>query len=116
VLEAAAVKPEPEALPPVTGTRFRLKVQELGAAFRRGRILTSMIDRGAAVVCDLGVIVALGLSLFIVLDAFWMPLGVSTLIYYAGGILLLGNTPGVCLFGPDVGRTESTGITAPQGV
>lgn len=115
--EPAAGKAEPEALPAAAGgTRLRLKLEAMGVSFRRGRLLTTMIDRGAAVVCDLGVIIALGLSLFVVLDTFWMPLGVSTLLYYAGGILLLGNTPGVCLFGPDIASPPSSRVTAPQGV
>ena len=33
-------------------------------------------------------------------DKFWLPLGVAMLAYYLGGILLLGNTPGVCLLAP----------------
>jgi transcriptional regulator with XRE-family HTH domain len=122
VADAAIARTEAEHTAPAPDSRLRLKVGRLGTSFRRGRLLTSMIDRGAAVVCDLGVIVALGLSLFVVLGSFWMPLGVATLLYYAGGILLLGNTPGVCLFGPDVAESRSSqlatrqNVTAPQGV
>jgi hypothetical protein len=36
----------------------------------------------------------------LVLKTLWMPLCVVMVGYYAGGILLLGNTPGVRLFAP----------------
>jgi hypothetical protein len=34
----------------------------------------------------------------VVLGAFWAPLSVAVAAYYFGSILILGNTPGVCLF------------------
>ncbi len=59
-----------------------------------------MRHRWAAVACDGGLVVAIALCVFIACDKFWLPLGVAMLAYYLGGILLLGNTPGVCLFAP----------------
>jgi hypothetical protein len=51
----------------------------------------------AAAACDNGVVTAIALLAFIACDRFWMPLRVTMLAYYLGGILLLGNTPGsVC--------------------
>jgi hypothetical protein len=66
-----------------------------------------MAPRLSAAACDLGVVAAVGVSLFVVLDRFWMPFCVSTLLYYVVGILLLGNTPGVCLFAPASEGEES---------
>jgi hypothetical protein len=43
---------------------------------------------------------AVALTAFIVLDEFWAPLGITMLCYYGVSILVLGNTPGVCLFAP----------------
>ena len=37
---------------------------------------------------------------FIVLGTFWTPFALVTICYYVGGILILGNSPGVCLFAP----------------
>jgi hypothetical protein len=37
---------------------------------------------------------------------FWLPLAVATLGYYMLGILLLGNTPGVCLWAPMSSRVS----------
>ena len=56
-----------------------------------------MRDRFAAVAIDAGVVLAIATSVFIASEAFWVPLAVAMLAYYFGGILLLGNTPGVCL-------------------
>jgi hypothetical protein len=51
-----------------------------------------------AVALDAFVLSVVGLSLFVVLGAFWAPLSVAVAAYYFGSILILGNTPGVCLF------------------
>jgi transcriptional regulator with XRE-family HTH domain len=93
-------------LPTAAGT-LRLTLADAGAPFRGGRFLAPMGRRLGAAACDLGVIAAFGVSLFVVLGRFWMPFCVSTLLYYLGGILLLGNTPGVCLFAPGPPRAES---------
>jgi len=44
----------------------------------------------------------------IVEDEGWQPLSVAALAYYLGGILLLGNSPGVCLLAPAVRRPVKT--------
>jgi transcriptional regulator with XRE-family HTH domain len=84
---------------------LRLTFADTGS-FTAGQILAAAGQRLAAVACDLGVIMAVGLCLFIVMDTFWMPLGVSALLYYVGGILVLGNTPGVSLFAPGAKRIK----------
>jgi hypothetical protein len=53
------------------------------------------------VACDSGIILALALCVFIAFNSFWLPLGLAMIAYYLGGILLLGNTPGVCLLAPN---------------
>jgi transcriptional regulator with XRE-family HTH domain len=87
------------AAPPVA---VKVTIVAPPAAFRRGTFLTAMRTRVAAAACDLGMSCALALLLFLVLGKFWTPLGVSMLCYYAGGIVILGNTPGVCMFAPNV--------------
>ena len=52
-------------------------------------------------------------SVFLVSGKFWLPLGVSMLGYYLGGILLLGNTPGVCLWAPAPGRATPPSTPPP---
>ena len=36
-------------------------------------------------------------GLYLVVGAFWAPLSLAIAAYYFGSILVLGNTPGVCL-------------------
>jgi transcriptional regulator with XRE-family HTH domain len=98
---AAHAEPAPAAktAKPET-TALRLKLADVPTPFLRGRLLSGMRHRWAAVACDGGFVLAIALCAFIACDKFWLPLGVAMLTYYLGGILLLGNTPGVCLFAP----------------
>jgi transcriptional regulator with XRE-family HTH domain len=85
---------------PADGSGLRLKLAEAPTPFVAGRLLGGMRQRWAAVACDGGMIAVIALCVFIVSDKFWLPLGVAMLGYYLGGILILGNTPGVCLLAP----------------
>jgi transcriptional regulator with XRE-family HTH domain len=64
------------------------------------RIPSRASRRLAAAGCDAAMSVALALTAFVLIDEFWAPLGVAMLCYYTGSVLVLGNTPGVCLFAP----------------
>ena len=90
-----------QQLPPIV---IRFTIISTSPAFRRGTFLSDLRKRWAAAACDAGISFLLALCLFAVLGRFWTPLGVSMLCYYVGGIVILGNTPGVCLFAPD--RTD----------
>jgi transcriptional regulator with XRE-family HTH domain len=79
---------------------LRLTLADSRPPFSGGRILARTSCRLAAAACDAGTTVALALTAFVFIDEFWAPLGVAMLCYYVGGILVLGNTPGVCLFAP----------------
>jgi transcriptional regulator with XRE-family HTH domain len=63
-----------------------------------------MRQRLAAVLWDAGALGVLGVALFIALGTFWMPFAIAAVLYYMVGILVLGNTPGVCLLGFVAGR------------
>ena len=89
------------APPPVSAKPVVLTINLPDAAFTRGRFLKDIRKRWAAAACDAAVPCGIALFAFVVLGHFWSPLGVSMLCYYAGGIVLLGNTPGVCLFAPE---------------
>jgi transcriptional regulator with XRE-family HTH domain len=90
---------------------FRVTVDDTtpATAFVGGRILPSARDRWAAVGCDAAVTMTLGLVLYAVLGTLWMPLCLTLVGYYGGGILLLGNTPGVCLSAPGRNTKRPTG-------
>ena len=93
--------------------RFRLRVADTRAAFARGPLLTEARRRWVAVAWDVSAVVAIGVLLFVALEKFWMPFAMVVLGYYAGSIVLLGNTPGVSLFAPD-SRQDSQGPGAPK--
>ncbi len=111
----------PHPAPGVAGassgeTALRLTLADTSGTFARGPFLPAVRTRCAAVACDLGVIAVLGLISFIALGRFWLPIAVSMVVYYVGGILLLGNTPGVCLFAPDrAGSSSGTRSPASSG-
>jgi transcriptional regulator with XRE-family HTH domain len=95
----AAIGAAPRAGPGSTAG-LRLTLAETRQPFSGGQLLRRPGARWRAVTWDGGTLLAVSLTLFVVLDAFWMPLGIAALCYYAGSILVLGNTPGVCLFAP----------------
>jgi transcriptional regulator with XRE-family HTH domain len=89
-------KAEPDPIAASTGLRLTLVQPE--APFSRGCILRAVRSRGSAVAWDVGVVLVVATSLFLLLGQFWRPLGIFVMAYYTSGIFLLGNTPGVCLF------------------
>jgi transcriptional regulator with XRE-family HTH domain len=93
--------PGADAPAPADKAGLRLKLAADPTPFVPGRLLAGMRRRCAAVACDGGVVLAIALCMFVAFDRFWLPLGVTMIGYYLGGILLLGNTPGVCLWAPD---------------
>ena len=80
---------------------LRLKFADTPTSFVHGRLLPGIHTRLAAAACDGGIVIAIALGVFLVCHVFWLPLGVVMLGYYLGGILALGNTPGVCLLAPE---------------
>jgi hypothetical protein len=115
--EFAVLYPDPqETIPPapdappgrftaaahaLTSKPVLLIVNLSGTSFIKGKFLDDIRRRSAAAACDVCVSFLIALCAFMVLGHFWTPLGVSMLCYYAGGIVLLGNTPGVYLFAPE---------------
>jgi transcriptional regulator with XRE-family HTH domain len=97
----------------IPASAFRVTVDDTtpATAFVGGSILTSARDRWAAVGCDAAVTMTLGLVLYAVLGTLWMPLCLTLVGYYGGGILLLGNTPGVCLSAPGRNTNRPSGGT-----
>jgi transcriptional regulator with XRE-family HTH domain len=94
----APAPPAPAATVPVVNRRVRVALPELGAWFSEGCLLRGFRQRCLAAAVDLFMLVVLGLAMYAVLGTLWAPLCVAAAAYYGGGILLLGNTPGVCFF------------------
>jgi hypothetical protein len=86
---------------------LRLTFADPGATFTGGHVLETMRRRWAAAAWDVGVLTAIGLTLFKALHQFWMPFAIAIVGYYAASIVILGNTPGVCLFVPVSARDDA---------
>ena len=88
------LEPTPAASHPL----LRLTLAEGGPFFTGGPVIRAIPTRLRAVAFDAFAVSVIALSLFIAFGAFWAPLGAAVAAYYFGSILILGNTPGVCLF------------------
>jgi transcriptional regulator with XRE-family HTH domain len=98
-----AAKPDAPAKPASPHRRpatLRLTLADSWSPFARGAILSAIAKRSAAVAVDASITALVAVALFLTLGYFWIPLTIFMACYYWGGILLLGNTPGVCLQGP----------------
>lgn len=109
-LEFAARHPEPQdtlspAAPEPTDRRARLRVTlaDRVAWFAGGPVLERVPARIAAVTFDLVIVGVAAIFSFVALGQFWVPLSIAAVSYFCGGVLVLGNTPGVCLFAPTPG-------------
>ena len=88
---AAAAPAKPRAVTPAAAPDPSVPARRL-----------SLGDRAMAVAWDAGIVITLGLLLDAVLGTLWMPLAVSMAIYFAGGILFFGSTPGASLQTPSL--------------
>ena len=104
VAAAAAAAKTPKFPATATPAVLRLTLAAPSSPFSAGRLLHTMRDRCAAVACDAGVVTAIATAVFVASGKFWLPFGVAMLGYYLGSILLLGNTPGVCLWAAPASR------------
>ena len=77
---------------------LRLTLAEGGPFFTSGPVIRAIPTRLRAVAFDAFAVSVIALSLFLVYGTFWAPLGAAVAAYYFASILILGNTPGVCLF------------------
>jgi hypothetical protein len=108
---AAAAASRAQAPAPAPGVAvLRLTLADARSPFSPGQLLLNMRDRFAAVAIDAGVVAAIAVSVFVACGAFWLPLAVVMTTYYVGGILLLGNSPGVCLRAPANRRPGKTSV------
>lgn len=95
---------QPSTRPPGAKASLRLTLADEPHVFSAGPLLRGARPRLAAAAWDAGATLALGGFAYLLLGMFWAPFGLAMLCYYVGGILTLGNTPGVCLFAPSSGQ------------
>lgn len=79
---------------------LRLTLAESWTPFVGGALLSAIARRSAAVAVDASITALVATALYFALGSFWIPLTIFMACYYWGGILVLGNSPGVCLQGP----------------
>jgi transcriptional regulator with XRE-family HTH domain len=108
VVDAAALGLD--ASPAAQEPPLRLTLAESWHPFANGLQLVGARQRCAAAAWDLGVLLAFATALFLVFGQFWVPLGLFSLVYYIGGIVMLGNSPGVCLFGAPREPSQATPV------
>jgi transcriptional regulator with XRE-family HTH domain len=89
---------------------LRLTLADSGPAFRGGELLREAGRRLVAIAADAAVLGAIGAALYTVVGAFWAPLTIAIVGYYFGSILVLGNTPGVCLVASRATGDSSSGL------
>lgn len=125
VAPAEAPTGVPSARPGCTSSSeavLRLTLADTGTRFAPGALLAGMRSRCAAVGFDAAATLTVAISMYAVSGLFWLPLGTFTFLYYLGGILILGNTPGVCLCAqtpkrpPDADPTHNLSASAPRNL
>jgi transcriptional regulator with XRE-family HTH domain len=93
--DKARATPLPEA---PAGAPTCMSAPAAGAWFAEGPLVKGVGLRCFAAAVDFFVLAVMGVALFAALGMFWAPLCLATGAYYSVSILVLGNTPGVCLF------------------
>ena len=112
--ESAAGAPQAEA--PLRHSRqpaLRLTLADSWTPFAGGELLSAIARRLGAVAVDASITALVAVGLYLTLGSIWVPLTIFMACYYWGGILLLGNSPGVCLQGPGA-QHEPPGSDSPR--
>jgi hypothetical protein len=84
--------------PASSAASLRLTLVEPPSTFIRGAVLASLARRAAAAGWDAMAVTIVAVIVSFGVRDFWMSLAVTAMAYYIGSIVILGNTPGVCLF------------------
>ncbi len=69
-------------------------------SFARGKVIGDLRCRWAAAACDAGMLMFVAVAMFLTLNTFWTSFGISAVCYYLASVVILGNTPGICLCAP----------------
>jgi transcriptional regulator with XRE-family HTH domain len=96
--------------PPLDGAALRLTLADEPVPLLRTRVDAWWL-RASAAVYDLAFVVTVAATVFAVAGLFWAPFSVVIVCYYFGGVLTLGNSPGVWLAARS---RKSTAATDPR--
>ena len=97
-LTLAVDQAKPASAEPAAGAAMCVNAPSAGAWFAEGPLVKGVGLRCFAAAVDLFVLAVMGVALYAAIGMFWAPLCLATGAYYSVSILVLGNTPGVCLF------------------
>jgi transcriptional regulator with XRE-family HTH domain len=70
------------------------------SSFARGKVIRDLRCRWAAAACDAGMLMFVAVAMFLILNNFWSSFAISAVCYYLASVVILGNTPGICLCAP----------------
>ena len=79
---------------------IKVKIASNQSSFARGKVIGDLRCRWAAAACDAGMLMFVAVAMFLILNTFWISLGISAVCYYLASVVILGNTPGICLCAP----------------
>ena len=91
----AGTSPTP---PKLLSGGMRLLLADAPLPFSGGCLVTKRVHRLAASACDVVVVLSLAAGLWALIGSFWAPAALIAVCYSVASVLILGNTPGVCLF------------------
>jgi len=86
------------------------------SSFARGMVIRDLRCRWAAAACDAGMLMFVAVAMFLMLNSFWSSFAISAVCYYLASVVILGNTPGICLCAPrdQARRGEVAGSSMPR--
>ena len=79
---------------------IKVRIASNQSSFARGRVIGDLRCRWAAAACDAGMLMFVAVAMFLTLNTFWTSFGISAVCYYLASVVILGNTPGICLCAP----------------
>jgi transcriptional regulator with XRE-family HTH domain len=111
----------PARSPTLFSGGLRLSLDGTPSAFSGGCLLPDPVHRLAAGACDAGLVLLLAAGSWALAGSFWASAALIALCYSAVSVLVLGNTPGVCLFSSiEAHETpvteESSGLLTPPTI
>jgi len=85
---------------PTPAVLIKVRIASNQSTFARGKVVADLRHRWAAAACDAGMLMFVAVAMFLTLNSFWIAFAISAVCYYFASVVLLGNTPGICLCAP----------------
>lgn len=123
VADKDSIRPRADEAPGDAAAALRLTLADDVLPLAIGRAGALPVRRRvSAAACDLAIVFAMAAAAFAAAGLFWTPFTVATVIYYVGGVLALGSSPGTWLAARAVKKAPAADLrvtpaqlTAPAG-